>query len=110
MTHEESVVISGTSEQRSGKMSAVESTPMPGTEPTRLEPGEQLNQYQWLLVHGDKLADLIVKEGGMSGPEATKILEHLQDLDGSGAIRGQARRYLRTLLERRGRGDMMDAE
>lgn len=67
---------------------------------------EQLNQYEWMLLNGDKLAALIKEDGGMSGPKADPLLTEVQRLDSSGRIRQQARELLKWKLDSIGAGHL----
>lgn len=67
-----------------------------------------LNQYEWMLLYGDELADAIKEEGGMSGPKADEMLTELQPLDSTGTIRQQARKLLKQKLEWRGVGHLLN--
>lgn len=67
-----------------------------------------LNQYEWMLLYGDRLADAIKEEGGMIGPKADSLLAEVQPLDSTGNIRQQARRLLKSKLEYRKVGHFLE--
>ncbi len=72
----------------------------------RLEP---LTIYEWMLLHGDKLADAIKEDGKMDGPKSHPLLIEAQSVDRPGQSFNQARKLLKEKLESRGlRGVLPD--
>lgn len=67
----------------------------------------QLNQFEWMLLYGDKLADAIKEDGSMIGRKADPLLTEVQALDSSGPIRQKARQILKMKLEERGLGHLL---
>jgi hypothetical protein len=67
-----------------------------------------LNQYEWMLLYGDELADAIREEGGLSGPKTDALLTELQPLECGGSIRQQAKKLLKRKLEYRGVGHLLN--
>lgn len=68
----------------------------------------ELNQYEWMLMHGDELADTMKEENGMNGPRVDALLTKLDKLDGPGQTRTQARKLLKSKLEWRKVGHLFN--
>ncbi len=65
-----------------------------------------LNQYEWMLLNGDKLAEAIKEDGRMNGPTADPLLAEVQPLESTGMIKQKARKLLKQKLEYRGVGHL----
>lgn len=66
-----------------------------------------LSYYEWMLLNGAELARHMVAEGGMSGPNADKMLGEAQELDGS---RIKAKKLLREFLRTLGHSDLLPGD
>ncbi len=66
--------------------------------------------YHWMLLNGDKLADAIIEEHGMTGPKADKMLTEAQQINSPGKSKFEARKLLKRKLEAKGAGKYLDEE
>ncbi len=68
----------------------------------------RLNQYEWMILNGDVLANAIRQEGRMDlqGGEVDRLLTEVQKLDSTG--RAKARTLLKQKLEYRGCGELFE--
>lgn len=63
---------------------------------------EPLTIYEWMLLHGDRLADAVKEDGKMDGAKSHPILLEAQQIGRPGQTFNQARKLLREKLEARG--------
>ncbi len=63
---------------------------------------EPLTIYEWMLLHGDELADAIKEDGRMDGEKSHPLLLKAQQVDRPGQTFNQARKLLKEKLQDRG--------